>query len=756
MSSAHHQRQQRGANTAQEGHIGRTYADSTPWWPEPVRPRPGAPDVITVVLDDVGFGSLGCFGSEINTPTMDGLAARGLTYTNFHVTALCSPTRASLLTGRNHHAVGMSMLSNADSGFPGKRGVVTHRAAMIQEMLLDAGYSTTALGKWHLTPMDQTTSAGPYDQWPLGRGFDRFYGYLEGLTDQFFPELVQDNTRVAPPGSPEQGYHLTEDLIDHAINHVSDRVSIAPDKPYFLYLALGAAHCPHQSPPRYLDAVRGRYDEGWDVIRERRLARQKELGIVPQNTDLAPRNDGVRAWDALSTEERTVMARLQEAFAAMLEHTDDELGRLIAHLERLGRLDNTVIVLLSDNGASQEGGELGTVNTIAYENGDSVSLDRALAHLDDVGTWRCHTNYPWGWAQAGNTPLKRYKQNVHAGGIRAPLILSWPAGMGEVAGGIRDQFHHVIDIAPTLLDIIGIDAPDVRQGIPQLPVHGTSMRYTFDSPSAPSRRATQYFEMYGHRAIYHRGWKAVAYHPRGSDYAEDRWELYHLADDFSECHDLAERCPEVLHELVGRWESEADRYQVFPLDDRNFAERAAMYHSAASPRGRTRFELRPGMDRIPGGVTPLIYDRSYRIDATVELNADDSGVLVAQGDVNGGHVLFIDDGALQYEYNHQGTRYHVAGPVRPSPGRHELSVEFQRDGELRGKASLLCDGAVVGSGTIDSTARFMIGWQGMQVGLDDLSPVSFRYPRQFPFTGHLDKVVITLGDGPEIAHEFID
>ena len=737
--------------------VGRTYHDSTPWWPEPPRPPAGAPDVIMVLLDDVGFGSLGCYGSEIDTPTMDALAASGLSYTNFHVTPLCSPTRASLLTGRNHHAVGMSMLSNADSGYPGKRGMVSHRAAMIQEVLRSQGYNTAAFGKWHLAPMDQTSSAGPYDQWPLGRGFDQHYGFLEGLTDHFFPELVQDNHKIDPPRTPEEGYHLTDDLVDHLIDYISDHKSVAPDKPYFAYLALGAAHCPHQSHAPYLERVRGRYDVGWDVIRQRRLQRQKDLGIVPESTQLAPRNDGVLPWDELSADEQRLMARLQEAFAAMLEHTDDQLARLIRHLERLGVRDDTLIILMSDNGASQEGGPIGNTNTIAYENGDSVSIEQALEQLDDIGTWRCHSNYPWGWAQAGNTPLKRYKQNVHAGGVRAPLIISWPSELGSVAGQRRDQFHDVIDIAPTILDITGLEMPEEFLGTPQIPVHGTSLRYTFDPQAGPSRRTTQYFEMYGHRAIVHDGWKAVAYHERHTAYEDDRWELYHLDEDFSECNDLAEERPEMLHELIGRWWSEAERYGVFPLDDRNFAERAAKYHSAASPRRRRQFVLYPGMVRIPAGVTPLIYDRSYRIDVTADLGEDDHGVLVAQGDVNGGYALWLDDHELRYEYNHQGTRYYCAGPAPTSPGTHQLAVDFTKTGTLQGTTRLLVDEVAVASLELPSTARYMIGWQGLEIGRDALSPVSARYPRDFGFTGRLDNVRIELAeDGADTAHEVID
>ncbi|GAA5139742.1 arylsulfatase [Pseudonocardia adelaidensis] len=737
------------------GRVGITYADSDPWWPEPPRPREGSPDVVLIVLDDVGFGTLGCYGSEIRTPTMDALARAGLQYTNFHVTPLCSPTRASLMTGRNHHAVGMSLLSNADSGFPSKRGTISPNAATVAEVLKDTGYSTACYGKWHLAPLDQTGSAGPFDQWPLGRGFERYYGFLEGISDHFHPELVQDNQRVDPPKTPEEGYHLTEDLIDHAIDFVSDQKSNAPDKPYFLYLALGAAHTPHQAPREYLERVRGRYDIGWDEIRAARHREQLRTGVVPEGTDLAPRNESVVAWDELSEDDRRAMARMQEAFAAMVEHTDDQLARLVAHLERLGVRENTLIILMSDNGASQEGGRDGTTNTIAYENGDAVTTADNLAGLDDIGGPRNHSNYPWGWAQAANTPLKRYKQNTHAGGVRAPLVVSWPAGIA--VRGVRSQFHHVIDVTPTVLDIVGTAMPELRAGRPQLPVHGTSMRYTFDDPATPSRRHTQYFEMYGHRAIWHAGWKAVAYHERGRSYDDDAWELYHLDTDFSECHDVAAEHPEVLANLVGRWWSEAERYDVFPLDDRNFAERAARYHSATSPRRRRSYRYYPGMTRVPGGITPLVYDRSFTIDAAVRMERDDKGVLLAHGDVCGGHVLFVKAGELRYEYNHQGTRYHVKGAIPDDAAPRRLSMHFTKTGVRRGRATLLCDGSEIGTGEIASTARYLIGWQGLTVGGDSLSPVSWDYEGGFPFTGILEHVDLALAaDGPHEVHEVID
>lgn len=737
--------------------VGLTYADSVPWWPEPVRPADGAPNVVCIVLDDVGFGSLGCYGSEIATPAMDALAASGLSYTNFHVTPLCSPTRASLLTGRNHHSVGMSMLSNADSGFPSKRGSISPAAATLAEMLRDAGYSTAAFGKWHLAPIDQTTNAGPYDQWPLGRGFERFYGFLEGLTDQFHPELVCDNHRIEPPRTPDEGYHLSEDLVDRAGDYIADHVSIAAGKPFFAYLAFGAGHTPHQAPAEYLARYRGRYDVGWDEIRRQRHARQIELGVIPPEAVLSPRNAGVEPWDDLAADARRVMARMQEAFAAMLTHCDAQIGRLMSRLETLGIRENTMVVLLADNGASQEGGPLGCVNTLPFENGDQVTVADNLAQIDEIGGPWASSNYPWGWAQAGNTPLRRYKQNTHAGGVHAPLIVSWPQELAGVAGQRRSQFHDVVDVTPTILDVVGVSAPAVYHGIPQMPVHGMSMRYTFDADPPTSRRHTQYFEMYGHRALWHEGFKAVAYHERGTSYDDDVWELYDIETDFSECHDLAAERPELLHELIGRWWSEAARYDVFPLDDRNFAERAARYHSVASPRSRRDFTFFPGTERIPAGAAPLIQGRSHRLDVEVTMTDDDEGVLVSQGDINGGYTFYVQDRRVHYEYNHQGTRYHVTADVPVTAGRHLLSMDFARTADLSGIATLLVDDAPVGKGGIDSTARYIIGWQSLVLGRDAASPVSRSYRAPFPFSGTWHRAQLHIDDdAPEANHEPID
>jgi arylsulfatase len=733
-------------DAAFQGRIGTTWQESVPWWPQPATPRPGAPNVVLVLFDDVGFGSFGCYGAEIATPTIDALARQGLRYNNFHVTPLCSPTRAALLTGRNHHSVGMAFLANADSGYPNSRGHVTKQAATLAEMLRGAGYNTMCTGKWHLAPIDQTSAAGPYDQWPLGRGFERYYGFLDALTDHFYPDLVYDNHRVDPPKSPEEGYHLTADLIDHAIDFVRDQVSASGTRPFFLYVPFGTAHCPHQAPQAFLDKYRGAYDEGWDVIRRRRFERQLELGIVPENTAFPPRNDGVPAWDSLSPDERKVAARLQEAFAAMVDHTDHELARLVAYLKEIGRYGNTIFLVLADNGASQEGGVGGTTNIVAYENGHQPGVEFNLARLDAIGGPRSQTNYPQGWAQVGNAPLRRYKQNTHAGGVRAPLVIAWPAGIGS-GGGIRTQFHHAIDIAPTILDLAGVSAPATYNGVPQLPLHGVSLRYSFADATAPTTHGTQYFEMFSHRAIVHDGWKAVSFHRRGESYENDRWELYRLDEDFSECRDLAQSEPRVLERLVAQWWVEAGKYGVLPLDDRGFPERAVRYQSLGSPRLRNRFSLYPGMSRIPSGAAPLMVDRSFRIVAHLRPGAAaPEGVVVSLGDLSGGFTLFVQGGRIVFEYNCEGTPYRVESADGAIDARsRSLELAFERMRDLAGNVSIRVDGVAAGSGVIARTAKWFISWSALDVGRDSLSRVSDAYPDAFPFTpGALERVDFEL------------
>ena len=581
-----------------EGRIGRYLADSEPWWPTPPHPGDAAPNVVIILFDDLGFSHFGCFGSTIETPNIDALAANGLRFTNFHVTPVCSPTRAALLTGRNHHSVGMRSISNFITGFPHMTGHISNHAATVAEVLRDEGYTTFAIGKWHLTPMERASAAGPYDQWPLQRGFDRYYGFLDGETDQFHPELTYDNHWIEPPRTVEEGYHLSEDLVDKAIEFIHDAKSIRPDRPFFTYLAFGATHAPHQSPPEFLAKYRGRFDEGWDVIRERWFANQQAMGLLPEGTELAPRNPGVEAWDDLPENQQRLAIRLQEAYAAFLDHTDEQIGRFIDALRTLGELDNTLVVLLSDNGASQEGGPFGVMHEMKFFNFLIETPDEAIHRIDDIGGPHSHANYPWGWAQAGNAPFKYYKQNTHEGGVHVPLIMHWPARIAD-GGGLRDQFHHVNDVVPTIYELLEVTPPDVYRGLEQMPVTGTSMAYAIGDASAESRKTVQYFEMHGHRGIYHEGWKAVTKHDPGTPFDEDRWELYHVAEDRSECRDLAAEMPEKLAEMIDIWWREAEEHGVLPLDDRGIELFGARFREHSPHPVDRVYRYRPPMAPMP-------------------------------------------------------------------------------------------------------------------------------------------------------------
>ncbi|MBL8381986.1 MAG: arylsulfatase [Burkholderiales bacterium] len=723
-----------------EGVIGRTVAESTPWWPAVPRPRAGAPNVVIVVFDDVGFAHFRNYGSTIATPNLDRLAAGGVRFVNFHTTALCSPTRASMLTGRNHHAVGMRAISNFDTGFPNMRGAIPKSAATLAEVLRTAGYGTYMVGKWHLSPMHETGPAGPFHNWPLARGFDRFYGFLQGETDQFRPELVEDNHYIDPPATPEAGYHVTEDLVDHAIGFAHDHVSAAPDRPFFTYLAFGACHSPHQAPQAYLDKYRGAFDEGWDVVRARWFARQKELGIVPADTVLPPRNPGVKAWDALTDDERRFAARLMEAFAAFLEHTDHHLGRYIDALARLGQLDNTVFIAMSDNGASQEGGPVGVLDEMRYFNGLPEDVAAAVRRLDTIGGPDSHTNYPWGWAMAGNTPLKRYKQNTHAGGVRDPFILHWPAQVR--GGGIRRQFHHVTDVAPTVLELLGMAFPESHNGVAQMPVHGTSMAYALaeDGAAAPSRKGAQYFEMFGHRAIWHDGWKAVCYHEPGADFDTEQWELYHADADASEAHDLAAQHPEKLRRMIELWWLEAGRNGVLPLDDRRGGELFKSAQFRGNTARRTRFTYYPPVSRQSADVAPPTGNRSFVISADLTLTGT-AGAIVARGSANGGYVLFVADRHLVFDYNYFHTHTQVRS-TRPLPaGPCTAGVRVDRVGRA-GTATLVIDGQDCGSVEVRAMAT-MVSSTGMDVGRS-IAPVCHDYAPPFVFEGELRSVTFEV------------
>jgi arylsulfatase A-like enzyme len=728
------------------GRIGRTLEESEPWWPEPTRPPGRTPNVVIVLLDDTGFAHFGCYGSSIETPNIDRLAAGGLRYTNYHTTALCSPTRACLLTGRNHHTVGMRGISNWDPGFPHMRGSITPHAATLADILGDQGYATFALGKWHLAPMIECSAAGPHDHWPLQKGFDRFYGFLQGETDQFHPELTYDNHPIDPPVGPEGGYHVSEDLVDHAIEFVSDLRGVRPDRPFLAYLAFGATHAPHQAPPGYLAKYRSRFDEGWDVAREQWFARQVEMGIVPEGTDLAPRNPGVQPWDDLSPNQQAFAIRLQEAFAAFLDHTDHQIGRLADYLAEIGELDDTLFVVTSDNGASQEGGPEGVMNEFQWFNGFPEDVDKIVAgRLDDIGGPHSHTNYPWGWAQAGNAPLKWYKQNTFGGGVRDPLVLHWPAGIAE-AGGVRHQFCHAIDLAPTVLEVLGVDAPEHFRGVEQLPVAGTSLAYTWADAAAPTRKAVQYFEQMGHRGIWKDGWKAVTYHHKGVPFDDDQWELYHLDEDFSEAHDLAAQQPDKLAELIDAWWAEAEAFGVPPLDDRTL-ELFGSPPREGTPHATPTYTYRPPIAHLPSDVAPRLGGRPYVITADIErVSAADGGVIVALGSHAAGYSLFLKDGRLGFDYNDFGNHTVVESEVEVPVGRTSVGVRFDRGGEGAGTLTVQVDGQDAGSATLSRFVR-IFGSMGLDVGRDGLSPVSEQYDGAFPFTGTIHSVHYEVAAG---------
>ena len=706
-------------------------------------------NILVVLLDDVGFADFGCYGSEIRTPVIDRIADSGLRYTGFHTTAMCSTTRAALLTGRNHHSVGVGCLANFDSGLPGYRGKISRTTGTLAEMLRPHGYRNYMVGKWHVTPLYESGPTGPFDGWPLGRGFDRFYGFLDAETDQYSPELIRDQSHIEAPGSYETGYHLSEDLFDQAISMLADHQAGAPSDPWLLWVAPGACHAPHQAPKPLIDQYAEVFAKGWDQTRTDRLTRQIELGIVPASTELPTRNDAVQAWDDHSADEQRVFARLAGAYGAMLDHTDQQLGRLIEFLGTSDQLDDTIVIVLSDNGASQEGGPLGFVNAMGPFNGINEPVEEKLARLDDIGGPDTHSNFPWGFAMAANTPLKRYKQNTHGGGIRDPLVISWPGRISD-PGGLRDQFCHANDVVPTLLDALDLDPPDTVNGTEQRPLEGVTFAATFDNSTAVTSKTTQYFEMFGHRGIWHEGWKAVAYHPRGLPFDEDQWELYNLDLDMNENHDLAAIEPERLADLQQRWWAEAEKHQVLPLDDR-FAERFA--ENAERHRGgRTRYEFWYGMGHLPSDVAPDLRSRSYRIETTVEIPTGGAeGVLVAHGDATSGYSLFIRDGLLVHDLNIGGSHQLIASD-RPVPeGPHRLGFDMRRiDGV--GHGTLLIDDEPCGSFETTNIFFLLISWSGLDIGLDRGTPVS-DYSSPFTFTGTLRKVTVTLDNDQELDAE---
>ncbi|HTO69241.1 MAG TPA: arylsulfatase [Myxococcota bacterium] len=734
--------------------IGRTLADSKAEQPRDPRPPAGAPNVVAIVLDDLGFGQLGCFGSDLATPAIDRLAAGGVRFNRFHVTALCSPTRAALLTGCNHHAVGMGFLTDIPMGFPGYDGRIPPSAATLPRVLRGAGYATFAVGKWHLAPRWEQTAAGPFDRWPLGLGFEHYYGFLAGDTNQWTPELVRGNEFTSPPRTPAEGYHLTEDLVDEAIRGLKNLRHAAPRKPFFLYFAPGAVHAPHQVAKPWIERYRGRFEDGWDDWRERTFARQLDLGVVPKDTALSQRPSWVQPWRELGRDERAVYARLMEAFAGFLTHTDAEIGRLLAYLEAERLLDDTLVVLLSDNGASAEGGPTGLMNEHSFMQNRADEIARSAAALDEIGGFRAYNHYPWGWAWAGNAPFRLWKRYTWLGGVRTPLVVHWPA-RARAAGEVRPQFCHAIDVFPTVLEAAGIERPSHVDGVAQRPLDGASLWRCLEDADAPAPRDTQYFEMLGSRAIYHRGWKATTDHvgpqiaaereliPGSHDFEKDRWSLFRLEDDFAETRDLAGAEPERAAELERLWWREAQHNQVLPLEDGFLTRAAALVRPAWG--FRTSIELRPGAGPVSEDALPPLLG-GFSIRAELELaRVPGEGIVVALGDWTNGFALYLLRGRAVGALNLCGDLHRIEAAGALAPGRHELRFTIARD-----KLSLELDGALAAEAPVtrELPLRWQIGAAGLLVGRDRGFPVCDDYAAPFPFSGVLHRAVLELAGRP--------
>ena len=731
------------------GVIGRTFRESEPWWPElPTAPQ-DRPNVVVILFDDTGFSHLGCYGSTIATPNIDKLAANGLRFTNFHVTALCSPTRASLLTGRNHHAVGMRSISSYDPGYPNMRGAVSRNAATMAEMLRDENYATFAVGKWHLNPSETCSQAGPFNDWPLQRGFDRYYGFLSGETDQFYPDLCYDNHLIDPPRTPEEGYHFTEDIVDQATGFLRDHQSVYPGQPFFLYFALGATHSPHQAPQEYIERYRGQFDQGWDEVRKEWFARQLELGVIPEGTELAPRNPGVKPWDDFSPNMKRFLATFQEAFAGFLTHTDEQIGRLIAYLDDSGQLDNTILMLMADNGASQEGGPQGVSDTARYGQPLLDDVDEAQSRLHEIGGPRSSPNYPWGWSQAGNTPLKWYKQNTHGGGVRVPLIVHWPDRIKD-GGSFRRQFHHVSDVLPTVLESVQATPPDEYDGLTQMPLSGTSFAYALENSNADTAKEVQYFEMLGHRGIWVDGWKAVTRHQKNDPWSDDEWELYHVAEDFSESNNLAAEEPEKLRELIDRWWVEAGKYGVLPLDDRSF-QLGGPTQRPGGPHNGLKYRYTPPVSHLPGEIAPAVGLGSWTLDAEIERDGLGDGVIFARGSVMGGISFYIRDNRLRVDYNAFTEVTQIVSDIQLPDGR--CTIGMSMDGEAPsapGHVTVRINGERAGAGEVPFLVRGGFGGRGgADIGSDRKSPVTDSYEPPFEFEGTIHELTIEVTPYPK-------
>jgi arylsulfatase A-like enzyme len=741
-----------------KGQVGRTYQDSDPpTFPQVVRPPKGAPNVLLILLDDVGFGQFSVFGGGVPSPNMERLAANGLRYTRFHTTALCSPTRAALITGRDHHMAATGVITELATGYDGYTGIIPKSAGTVAEILKQNGYATAWIGKNHNTPAWETSEVGPFDHWPSGLGFDYFYGFNSGDTSQFEPILFENHNRV--PRSNDPHYHISHDLADHAIAWMQREKEIDPARPFFLYVAPSATHAPHMAPKEWIDKFPGQFDMGWDRYREVTMERQKKLGLVPADTKLTPRPESLPAWDSLNSDQKRLYARMMEIFAGFGAQIDYEVGRVLDAVAALPDSGNTLIIyIVGDNGSSAEGGLDGETNENAAFNGVLETWQSNLKRIDELGGPKYYNHFPAGWAWAMDTPLQWTKQVAsHFGGTRNPLIISWPAKITE-KGGVRTQFHHVMDIMPTILEAANIEAPEVLNGTPQKPIEGVSMVYTFNDAKAPDRRKMQIFELVSNRGMYQNGWMAsslsfIPWAPvrTGFDPDKAKWELYHIDQDFSQADDLATKNPEKLKELEDLWWAEAARENILPLDWRALERLSDQLTGRPSlTAGRTTFVYDTPLVALPEGSAPDLKNKSFTITAEAEIPGDGGdGMIFTQGGITAGWGFYLQKGKLVGVHNYIGLeRYRVVSTENVPTGKATLVFDFKYDGGGMGKGgtiTLLANGKNIGEGRAEKTAGIKYSlYEGQDIGQDSGSPVDFTYTPPFPFTGQLHKVTVEL------------
>jgi arylsulfatase A-like enzyme len=741
-----------------KGQVGRTYQDSDPpTFPQVVRPPPGAPNVLLILLDDVGFGQFSVFGGGVPSPSMEKLAAQGLRYTRFHTTALCSPTRAALITGRDHHMAGTGVITELATGYDGYTGIIPKSAGTVAEILKQYGYATAWIGKNHNTPTWETSEVGPFDHWPSGLGFDYFYGFNGGDTSQFEPVLFENHNRV--PRSTDPNYHISHDLADHAIAWMRREKEIDPGRPFLLYVAPSATHAPHMAPKEWIDKFKGQFDMGWDRYREVTFERQKKLGVVPPGTKLTPRPVSLPAWDSLKTDQKRLYARMMEVFAGFGAQIDHEVGRVLDAVAALPDADNTLIIyIIGDNGSSAEGGLDGETNENAAFNGVLETWQNNLKYIDELGGPKHYNHFPAGWAWAMDTPLQWTKQVAsHFGGTRNPLIISWPAKIPD-KGGVRSQFHHVIDVMPTILEAAGIQAPDVLNGVPQKPIEGISMLYTFDDAKAPDRRKMQIFELVANRGMYQDGWmvSSLAFIPwqpvrTGFDPDKAKWELYHIDQDFSQADDLATKNPGKLKALVDLWWAEAARENILPLDWRAVERLSDQITGRPSlAAGRHTFVYDTPLVALPEASAPDLKNKSFTITAEAEVPASGGdGMIFTQGGITAGWGFYLQQGKLVGVHNYLGLeRYRVVSTDSVPTGKVTLTFDFKYDGGGMGKGgtiTLLANGTKVGEGRVERTAPYKYSlYEGQDIGEDGGSPVDFTYTPPFAFAGTLRRVTVEL------------